>query len=106
MLIDVTGNENYNAIRVSGYRTREYDETVYWVSVVPVMVDGYCVRSTCFDGYKQTLFTAKRASKKAEAEAMAQAMDYVPRMIYKVCKDKDLTVTKDYDVAWLTFKAN
>ena len=106
MLIDVIGNENYNAIRVSGYRTREYGETVYCVSVVPVMVDGYFVRSNCFDGYKQTLFTAKRASKKAEAEAMAQAMDYVPRMIYKVCKDKDLTVTKDYDVAWLTFKAN
>ena len=106
MLIDVTGNDTLNAIQVSGYRTRKYGETVYWVSVTPVKVDGYCVSTYAFSGYKQTLFTAKRASKKAEAEAMAQAMDYVPRMIYKVCKDKDLTVTKDYDVAWLTFKAN
>lgn len=106
MLINVTGNEKYNAIQVNGYRTRKYDETVYWVSVVPVMVSGYCVRSECFDGYKQTLATAKRASKKAEAEAMAMAMEYVPRMIYKVCEEKGLTTTSEYDVAWITFKAN
>lgn len=106
MLINVTGNENYNAIRVSGYRTRECGETVYWVSVVPVMVSGYCVRSICFDGYKQTLATAKRANKKAESDAMAQAMDCVPRMVERICDEKGLTMTKDYDVAWLTFKAN
>lgn len=106
MLIEVTGNDTFNAIQVNGYRTRKYDETVYWVSVTPVKVDGYCVRSYAFSGYKQTLATAKRASKKAEAEAMAQAMDYVPRMVKRICDEEGLTVTKDYDVAWITFKAN
>lgn len=106
MLINVTGNDTLNAIRVNGYRTREYGETVYWVSVTPVKVDGYCVSTYAFSGYKQTLAVAKRASKKAEAEAMAMAMEYVPRMIYKVCKEKGLTVTSNYDVAWITFKAN
>lgn len=106
MLIDVTGNENYNAIQVNAYRSRNYGETEYWVSVVPVMVEGYCVSFKAFDGFNFTLATAKRASKKAEAEAMAMAEKYVPRMIYKVCKEKDLTVTSDYDVAWITFKAN
>lgn len=106
MLIDVTGNENYNAIQVNAYRSRNYGETEYWVSVAPVMVESYCVSFKAFDGYKQTLATAKRASKKAESDAMEQAMDCVPRMVERICDEKGLTVTKDYDVAWLTFKAN
>ena len=106
MIINATGNENYNAIEIRAYRSRNYGETEYWVSVVPVMVDGWCVRSICFDGYKQTLATAKRASKKAEFEAMVRAMDYVPRMIYKVCKENDLTITQDYDLSAIVFKVN
>lgn len=106
MIINAAGNENYNAIEIHAYRSRNYGETEYWVSVVPVMVDSWCVRSICFDGYKQTLATAKRASKKAETEAMAQVMEYVPRMIYKVCKEKDLTITQEYDLSTIVFKAN
>ena len=106
MIINVAGNENYNAIEIRAYRSRNYGETEYWVSVVPVMVDGWCVRSICFDGYKQTLATAKRASKKAETEAIAQAMEYVPRMIERICEDKGLTVTQEYDLSTIVFKAN
>lgn len=106
MIINTTGNDTLNAIQINAYRTREYGETVYWVSVTPVKVDGCWVSTYAFSGYKQTLATAKRASRKAEAEAMAQVMELVPRMIYKVCKENDLTVTQDYDLSTIVFKAN
>lgn len=106
MIINATGNANYNAIEVSAHRTRLYGETRYWVTVAPVMVDGICKRSMAFDGWKHTLATSPRASKKAESEAVASAEKWIPMLIERVCSDKNMELLDAYDPSTIVFKVD
>lgn len=77
-----------NAVMVDFLRHRRNGVTEYEANVSPVMRDGIgCYRYVAPSGYRRTLTTCARASKRAEVEARAQAEKWVPLMVAKVCED-------------------
>lgn len=77
-----------NAVMLDFTRRRRDGVTQYEASVSPVMRDGAgCYRYVAPSGYRRTLTTCTKASKKAETEARAQAEKWVPLMVAKVCED-------------------
>lgn len=76
-------HDKYTHVDIRGYRERVNGETRYYVVVVPAIVDGICVRTEAYTGYRATLHTCKRASHSAECHARELAAYMVPDMLFE-----------------------
>lgn len=97
-------HEKYTHVDVRGYREREEGYTRYIAVVVPVTVDGICVRSGAFTGYRISLNSCNRASRSAEEHARDIAAILVPQAIAAIAADNGF-VAPDFDASLLTFIA-
>ena len=97
-------HEKYTHIDVRGYRERKDGCTRYIAVVVPVTVDGICVRSEAFTGYRVSLNSCNRASRSAENHARVIAAILIPQAIAAIASENGF-YEPDFDSSLLTFTA-
>lgn len=80
-------HDKYTHVDIRGYREREDGRTYYSVVVVPCVVDGICVRTEAYAGYRTTLVSAKRASNRSEDLAREVASVAVPEALFTLANE-------------------
>lgn len=78
-------NANYDKINITFWRTRQYDLTLYKVTIMPCKVESSygltCETCEPQNGYIYTLNAVKRASRKAEDSARVELQCYIHRAL-------------------------
>lgn len=95
-------HDKYTHVDVCGYRMRQSGCTYYEVVVVPCIVDGICVRTEAYAGYRAQLGWCKRASNKSETQARNNAAIVVPDVLNNLATKYGFTAPQ-FDASRLTF---
>lgn len=83
-IMNPTDTFSHVIISVSQWRDTNYKETDYELWILPVVrevVDNVAITKGCpFESYRHLVAWGKRASKRAEREAMARSIQYINSM--------------------------
>lgn len=93
-------NHNANKIKIElyyhlggyNYFTYKEEKRGYYISVTPVLHEGYFETVTAFTGIKQCIKEVTRKSEKAYQTALQQINDFLPDLLKYVCDKNNIEV--------------